>query len=68
MEFCLTLDGPWILVTSSGFRIISQDEETLLPERAHVDSWTLEEYKEAISTKSSHALPSQQKHYNALAQ
>jgi hypothetical protein len=50
MEFCLTLDGLWILVTSSGFRIKSQDEETLLPERAHVDSWTFEEYKEAIST------------------
>ena len=49
MEFCLALEGQWILVTSSGFRIISQDEQTLLPERAHVDSWTLEEFKEALS-------------------
>lgn len=51
MDFCLTMHGPWILVTSSGFRIISQDEETLFHETTHVDSWTFEEYQKAISTK-----------------
>ena len=52
MDFCLTLQGPWILVTSTGVRIKSQDEETLLQDRIHVDSWTFEEYKESLSVES----------------
>lgn len=47
-DYFLLQPGSWILVTSSGLRFTTHQEENLDPKYINVDSWRFQEYKDAI--------------------
>ena len=50
-DLLLLQHGAWVLVTSSGMRFNTNEEETISPESVIVDSWTFNDYREAISNQ-----------------
>lgn len=47
-EVFLLQSGSWVLVTSSGLRFTTHEEEFLSPKYVNVDSWRFQEYTDAI--------------------